>query len=47
MAMKLSKATVKEWEDATPKKEKKKLPYHVKKATDLGKQAALERFNLR
>lgn len=35
---KISPETVKEWEDATPKKEKKKLPYHVgevKKSADL------------
>lgn len=31
----MSQATVKEWEDATPKKVKKKLPYHVKKASVL------------
>jgi hypothetical protein len=29
----ISQKTVKEWEDATPKKVKKNLPYHVKKAS--------------
>lgn len=32
----MSQATVKKWEDETPKKVKKKLPYHVKKASVLG-----------
>ena len=37
---KISPEVVKEWEDATPKKAKKKLPYHVKKGSELEKLAA-------
>jgi len=41
----ISKDTVSEWEHAT--KNKKKLPMHVKKSYELGKQAALKSFALR
>jgi hypothetical protein len=41
----ISRGTVKEWEDATPKG--KKLPEHVKKSHLLGAAAALERFGFK
>lgn len=44
---KISPETVKEWEDATPKKKKKALPYHVKKeSAELEKLAAAVRGKL-